>query len=195
MDLSRASLLVSFWLVASPFGAPKARADDAFNPSSFIQSKEAEKAQAEVTFGEVFIKGVRYKVFRTAVGTLYVPKVTGLSKDDIDRGLCANEIPVILEKCLPSDEGCSQRNREHMTQDVTVARVDTPMGADMKAYAEWVTLTVRKRCGDVNTTYFTPIPKTPEIGVEVKGGTERDPRTYKVYNQGLKPQVGFKTEW
>jgi hypothetical protein len=145
--------------------------------------------------GEAVIKGVKYKVFVSPAGTLLVPDVTNNSKPDLERGLCANEIPQLLEKCAPADAACIQRNKDRMTSEVTVVRAETPLAENTKAYAEIIGTTIKNRCGNAGPTYFAPFSWKPEIGVEYKDTKQRDPTTYKIYNDGLKPQVGFKSEF
>ena len=173
--------------------ATSAMGQSQFDPGSYIQSKEA---QPELREGEVIVKGVKYKVFKSAAGNLYVPAVDTVTKSDLERSLCANQIPVLLEKCAPDDGPCMQRNRDHMTAEVTVVRADAPLGANTKAYAEIIGTTIQKKCGDVAPTYFAPLSLKPEVGIEYKDTHQRDPNTYKLfYNPVTRPALGFKSEF
>jgi len=167
--------------------------DPQFDPATFIQSREN---HPEIHEGLVKIKGLEYRVFKSEFGTLYVPTLENFDRQNFDGSLCANEVSAQqLEKCSPDDIGCFRRNRDRITSEVTVIRADTPLTEHTKAYAEIIGMTIQRKCSEVGPAYFTPVLLRPEAGIEYKDTEQRDPTAYKVYMQGPKPGLGFKSEW
>jgi hypothetical protein len=182
-------------MAAALLSAPGARAGDAFDATGYLQRKAAEAAPAEVVREDVVvIKGVRYRRLRAAAGTVYVPETTS-TPASLETGLCANEIPIFLETCGPDDASCRQRNRDRLTNEVTVVRAEQVIAPHTKAYAEVLTLATRKSCNVGAPSYLVPLVVKPEIGIEWKDEKKRQPTTYKLFNEGLKPNVGLRTEW
>ena len=176
------------------FALPAAFADE-FDPTTYLKEQEVTTSPATLTQSDVVIKGVPYHVLRSSAGILFLPKMERPTKDDLEKGLCANQIPYDLDKCGLDDHVCEQRNHDRMTEEVTIVRAETPISGSLMAYAEIVGETIRRKCGDVSATYFSPLSLKPEVGVSWKGGTDRQPTTNKVYIPWLYRGLGFKSEW
>jgi hypothetical protein len=171
---------------------------DQFDPTSYLRERvpadPGPPKVEDVKESEAVVKGVRYRVLRAGPATVFLPKTGEQAKPDLERALCLNDLPVALEKCTPKDDACFGRNRDRLTEQVSIVRAEVPLQGSLVAYAAVLGDTIKRRCGGVDEVYFTGARFTPEIGVSWKGGPERQPTTYSIYNQ-LFRGLGFRADF
>ena len=166
-----------------------ANADGPFDPSNYLKERsDADSAiiQAnKVNQAEVSIGGRPYIKFSSALGSIYLPKVSNLSKADLERSLCSNV--VIPAGCDRNNSG-KCRDEERGISSALGARAERPLTQDYVAYADAILRTIEQRCDGTNVA--PPLkqrPPTMEVGAEHKG-TERQPGGKKAFIRTNDPQ-------
>lgn len=211
MRLIATTVLAVLALASSPV-----RGDDAFDPTHFILSQPSTAnppPEKLVQQSEVLINGRPFWRFQSAEGSLYVPKVAYVSREEFERALCNEGTqkpkcdltkpvnqwrtkagPRIPEECV--DEG---------QQGTTALRVERPLDRNLVAYADAIVLAIQRPCGTgAQPTPSLSGPTGMEIGIEEKNAG-RAPGSKKVFLRsrpvenprapsaapGLKPALGF----
>ncbi len=174
----------------------------AYDPSVYLKDKPAETAPAPDAAVEshVVLNGVRYRRFSSDFGAILVPDLTHVDKAMLEAAACEAPRATTIEKCFKEDpfyDECMKRREERERADgsVTVARAETRLSANVKAYAEAILTTIRRKCGYDPAPAPQKLDIRPELGIEFKDEHKRNPTTYKVYTPGLGKALGFKSEF
>jgi hypothetical protein len=168
----------SYAFAQKPQSSPK---KEEYNPSAYIQKEESQKAHAPVIKESVItIGGVKYRALRTSFGTLYLPKLTDFTQEDLEKALCG---------------AGNATSQEH--EKAALIRAEVPVSSNVKIYGEMIQQTAKKRCHDNETEKQTRVnfAPNPEIGVEFVLSKKRGATKYKVYKNNLKPEIGVGAEF
>ncbi len=181
--------LVSMILTANSVALAQ---NNPINPSDYFKSKLETSEPADfksVNQSQIYIKGVRQKVFSSQFGTIYVPDLGSFNEADLDRSLCAPELRD-SETCKSDDEACKEK---HLTE-ATVIRAEKKLSQDAAAYADLILLTIKKKCGANGPQETVGVNTKPEIGVSFKDESQRDGKRYKIFNN-LDKKLGVGMEF
>jgi hypothetical protein len=121
--------------------------------------------------------GIKYRVFRSDSGAIYLPTLERITAADIEKSLCLG------------NEGGTDREKVIMEANVNIKE-------DFKLYSAIIMNTIKTKCGGHVVQQPVGASATPalEIGLEkeTKGPVKR---TYKIYNRNLAPNIGFRSEF
>lgn len=176
--------LAAAWLVmTSPsFAEEGPKSDTAFDPSGYLQEREyqvaQEQAAKEVKTANVVIGGVPYVKLEAKSGAIYVPKLTGLTPEDLDKALCSGSF------------------KAGELESATVSAAELAVTQKVQLYAKLIVDTIHTKC-DGSQPRPAPAMVGPgglEVGAKVQGDG-RNPTTYSIFNSNLAPNIGVRADF
>jgi hypothetical protein len=143
----------------------------------------------------VTIDGRPYYKFQSGRGAIIVPKVDHLSRAELERAVCNEDLKAV---CDPTKGGPEDPERAKLCQaeglrEAMLAHAEYELSDGVALYAGSIMQTIQRSCGgDGKVPNAKALQAAFEIGVERRSKDPRHPGSEKVYVRPLplKPEVG-----
>lgn len=191
ISASQKALYLLILITAAVAARPAfSQSGQAFDPTGYLQHREFEQKPVNdqaIQYDTVTMGGVIYHKFVNGNGAIYVPKLTDLTEADFEKALCANVAPNDNPKAL------GDRDK------AVVAKAEENINEKVQLFAQLITVTIHKKCGEPATATEPGVPLSKgtgvEVGAKVNTGTKRRPSSTTIFNTNLGPNIGVRNEF